>query len=180
MVKKTFLREGLYQLAYLVPDLNQAMEEFTRRLGAGPWLRLDNFSGRDQRWNGKPYGGTVNLAFAQAGVMQIELIELPSSAPSPFHDHLTEHGFGLQHLGYLTANFDVDMAKHERDGAKAVFTDRTASGGRIAHMKKTGAIVPVCELIEIDEGLHTFFGAIQEASSNWDGKSPFPHSTQRV
>jgi len=178
VAKNSFLREGLYQLAYLVPDLNQSMEEFTRQLGAGPWLRLEKFSGRDQRWNGEPYSGTLNLAFGQAGVMQIELIEMPSCSASPYHDHFKEHGFGLHHLGYLTANFDADMARHERDGATAVFTDCTKSGGRIAHMKRTGAIVPVCELIEIDEGLRAFFGAIKEASSNWDGKSPFPPLSQ--
>lgn len=166
--------EGLYQLAFLVPDLCLAMPEFTRRLGAGPWLRLDNFSGRDQRWNGEPYSGTLNLAFGQAGVMQVELMELPATGPSPFHDHFREYGFGLQHLGYLTANFDADRARHEQDGAKAVFTDRTPSGGRIAHMKKAGAVAPVCELIEIDEGLVAFFGAIREAASDWDGISPFP------
>jgi hypothetical protein len=180
VTQEVSLREGLYQLAYLVPDLNQAMAEFTRRLGAGPWLRLDNFSGRDQRWNGEPYNRAFNIAFGQAGLVQIELIELPSSGPSPYHDHLKEHGFGLQHLGFLTADFDAAVASHERDGEKAVFTACTPSGGRVAHMKKPGAIVPICELIEIDDGLITFFGAIKAAASNWDGKTPFPPMSQRV
>jgi len=174
MSETTFLREGLYQFAYLVPDLGQAMAEFTRRLRAGPWLRLDNFSGSDQRWHGEPYNKTFNIAFGQAGDVQIELIELPSSGPSPYHEHLDNYGFGLQHLGFLTAAFDAEMASRQKEGEKVVFTARTPSGGRIAHLKNTGAVVPICELIEIDDGLHTFFGAIRQAAANWDGKTPFP------
>lgn len=173
MADPTF-HEGLYQFAYLVPDLDRAMVEFTERFSAGPWLRLDNFSGTDERWNGEPYDKTTNIAFGQAGAVQIELIELPAAGPSLYHAHLEEHGFGLQHLGFLTANFDAAMASQLRDGEKAIFTARTPSGGRIAHMKKSDAIVPICELIEIDEGLITFFGAIRSAALNWDGKSPFP------
>ncbi|MEJ0043966.1 MAG: hypothetical protein WDM81_17900 [Rhizomicrobium sp.] len=36
--------KGIMQMAYVVPDLRAAMDEWVRRLNVGPWFVLDHFT----------------------------------------------------------------------------------------------------------------------------------------
>ncbi|WP_372730857.1 VOC family protein [Novosphingobium sp.] len=164
---------GLYQAAFVVPDLNVAMESWTSRTKAGPWFIMREFAGIDQKINGVPDTSTSTIALGQLGSMQIELIEVGPNSPKLYQEHVEQHGFGLHHFGLLTADFDIEMSDRLHKGETAVFTARTPSGGRVAHMLDRSASPELVELIEIDHGLHAFFGAIRDASVGWRGDDPW-------
>jgi hypothetical protein len=166
------LYAGVFQIAYLVPNLETAMSEWSRRTGAGPWFIMRNLVGIKQQVGGVEDNTPSTIALAQAGATQIELIEINERSPAFYRDHVAAHGFGLHHLGLLTADFDRDKSVREARGEPAIFTAQTPSGGRVAHMLDPDAMPHVIELIELDTGTEAFFAAIIDASRHWDGTQP--------
>ncbi|MEO8722082.1 MAG: VOC family protein [Sphingobium sp.] len=164
---------GLYQIAYVVPDLNAAMASWTRRAKAGPWFIMRDFVGIDQKVDGVADKSASTIALGQAGATQVELIEVGPNSPKFYQEHVEHYGFGLHHFGLLTADFATEEADRLLKGEKAIFTARTPSGGRVAHMRDHCASPKIIELIEIDDGLNAFFGAVRDASIGWTGAHPW-------
>ena len=46
--------DGVIQMAYIVADLKAAIAQWTTKLRVGPWFVLDNFTGVDPIYRGKP------------------------------------------------------------------------------------------------------------------------------
>ncbi|MEO7469268.1 MAG: VOC family protein [Sphingobium limneticum] len=163
---------GLYQVAFVVADIEAAMQDFTDRTGAGPWFFLKDFKPYSQSYRGEPCLGESSVAFAQAGSLQIELIMPRNGEPSPFREHIETNGYGLHHFGYLTSDFAADLAKRLNDGEAIIFEGQTsAEGGRVAVLDAGGGISPLVELIELSAA-KDFFRMIAAAAEDWNGENP--------
>jgi Glyoxalase/Bleomycin resistance protein/Dioxygenase superfamily len=74
------------QVAYLVPDIEAAMRHWSDVLGVGPWyynpkVPIENYTYRGQRY--EPHN---SVALANAGGLQIELLQIRNDVPSMYRD----------------------------------------------------------------------------------------------
>ncbi len=88
------------QLAFVVDDLEEAMERYRRILGIEPWKVY--YIGPPEHEEGYYYDEAINPAFdigyAYRGDLEIELIE-PLEGPSIHEDFLADHGERVHHVG---------------------------------------------------------------------------------
>ncbi len=92
------------QLGYVTPDLDQAVEHYSRH-GVSKFLIFDT---RDTHPHVRHH---VRVALAWTGPVMVELIE-PLDANELYAHALPEQGFGIQlhHTGYLVEN-DAEFAE---------------------------------------------------------------------
>jgi Glyoxalase/Bleomycin resistance protein/Dioxygenase superfamily len=164
--------DGIIQMAYVVEDIQRAMQQWAEQLHVGPWFLLEHFSGVDAMYRGKPSQADVAIAMSFAGHMMIELIQPNNQAPSVYQDVIDKRGYGFHHWGVGSKDFDRDMEIYQKRGAELAFFARVPSGGRIAYMDTTAALPGMVELIELGADLEPMFTAFYRASLGWDGTEP--------
>lgn len=107
MAKKRGLRmPRVSQVGIVVRDMDKAIEYFDRVLGLGPWAVFEG----EPVWcreNGEEVTYKGKMALAQAGQVQIELIQILEGR-SLYSDVLGE-GEGIHHLGFFVRDFDERM-----------------------------------------------------------------------
>jgi hypothetical protein len=165
------------QFAYVVPDLDRAMADFTERLGLGPWFTRARFQPATARYRGRPTTATFSLARAFAGHAMIELIEQHDDSPSVFHEHDGPRRYGFHHWGVMTTTFDADVARYLEAGYEEAFADLLPSGARVVYMDATRDLPGMIELIEHTEAQERVYAEIYEAAIGWDGRDPVRRSS---
>jgi hypothetical protein len=99
------------QLAYIVPDIEQAMDYWSSVLGVGPWYYNPKVPIRNYRHRGQSYEPHNSVALANSGPLQMELIQTRNDAPSMYRDFKRAGNLGLQHVAYCSEAFDDDLAR---------------------------------------------------------------------
>ncbi len=141
---------GLFQEAFVVRELEPAMEAFTATIGCPRWTTFPSI-GTPYRYRGRDIESSVSLAFGRSGRMQIELIE-PLDGEGATHDFLAEHGPGAHHVAFL-----VDRLAEEIDAAGAIGFDCVMQGhlGTLAYayIDTFDPLGIYVELVEDPDGL---------------------------
>ena len=130
---ETFKAGELFQIAFIVRDLDAALERYSAMLGAGPWhcwtLHAENHT--EEQYMGGPTDYVTRLALTSGDEIQLELVQ-PVKGPSIHADWLNEHGEGFHHLGYIVNSVADTIAEMPRPvvrssrAAPASATRRTA------------------------------------------------------
>ncbi len=131
----------LFQVAYLVNDLQASMQRWSDVHGAGPFSvsphhRTDRFT-----YRGTDHEADVSYAFGYLGDLMIQFIVQHDEAPSIYRDMYAAGEEGFHHQAYLVHDFE---AEHQRvagmgyepacrlyaDGVDAAYFDtRELNGG---------------------------------------------------
>jgi Glyoxalase/Bleomycin resistance protein/Dioxygenase superfamily len=164
--------DGIIQMAYVVTDIQAAMELWISKLKVGPWFLLPSFTGVDPQYRGRPSQADVSLAMSFAGHMNVELIQPTNDAPSVYREVLEARGSGFHHWGVATANFELDVERYRAAGHELAFVARVPSGGRVAYMDTTAQLHGFVELIELGGAFEPVFNGFYRATIGWDGKDP--------
>ena len=112
----------LFQIAFVVRDLDAALARYTRVLGGAPW-RVFTFSSaihREAVYRGGPTDFSVRLAL-NGGSPQYELIE-PQRGPGVHQDWLDERGEGFHHVGVIVDSLWAAVERMTADGYEVVQT----------------------------------------------------------
>lgn len=164
----------IFQLGYLVDDLESAVRHWVTALGAGPFfvlpprrfsaLFVDGVAAQDDAI-------IADVALGQHGPLQIELI-VPGPAPSTYHRFLQGGQRGLHHLGILVDDYDAKRAEALAAGYVSE-TEGQSALTRIAYLRPpphvSGSVV---ELVETCAEVHAAFARVRDAASGWDGRDP--------
>ena len=164
--------DGIIQMAYVVTDIQRAMEHWISKLKVGPWFLLPDFTGVDPQYRGKASGAHVSLAMSFAGHMNVELIQPNDDAPSVYREVLEARGPGFHHWGMATAHFDRDLERYRSAGHELAFSLRVPSGGRVAYLDTTAPLAGFVELIELGDGFEPVFNRFYRSTIGWDGEDP--------
>ena len=102
------------QIAFVVRDIDQALENFHRTLGWGPWNIYEHKPPalHDTYLRGEPTPYTMIGAEAHVGPVDVELIQ-PVDGPSIYKEWLDEHGEGVHHIAVMRAT--MEDAKETED-----------------------------------------------------------------
>ena len=130
--------DGIMQMAYVVKDIHQAMEEWVARLKVGPWFVLDHFTGEHPVYRGGPSRADMTLAMSFAGHMNIELIQTNDDHPSVYKELIDSRGYGFHHWGLASADVDADVKRYEAMGMEVAFRAGVPTGGDVAYMDTHG------------------------------------------
>jgi len=163
---------GIIQMAYVVADIQAAMQQWTLDLHVGPWFLLDRFTGDDPEYRGGPTDAAVTLAMAFAGHMQIELLQPLDDEPSVYRETIEAQGHGFHHWGVGSRDFEDDIARYEAQGYEVAFRAGVPTGGSVAYLDTKGALPGFVELIELGDQMERAFTGFFGASLAWDGSDP--------
>jgi catechol 2,3-dioxygenase-like lactoylglutathione lyase family enzyme len=161
------------QVAYLVPDIEAAMDHWSRVLGVGPWYYNPKVPIRNYQYRGERYEPHNSVALANAGALQIELLQTRNDVPSMYRDFLRAGHQGVQHVAYWTENFDADLARAEAAGFKVCMGGEVGDNGRFVYFEDRSPLPgTTIELSEVAGPKGRLFKMIREAAVGWDGSEP--------
>ena len=161
------------QIGYVVRDVQAAMHYWIEVLGVGPFFYSEGRKIQNFKYRGKPSPIEMNVALANSGYLQVELIQQLNDAPSMYLDFLRAGHEGLQHVAYWTKTFDADMKRLTAAGYQVGQEGWVHSpDGRFVYFLNEFHPGTVVELSEISGPKGESFKLIAEASRNWDGSDP--------
>jgi methylmalonyl-CoA/ethylmalonyl-CoA epimerase len=146
--EKLTTRLGLGQMAqvgFVVPDLSQAIEVYEKTIGIGPFAVIDI--------KDRPGSIVLKIGIAQmTPALSIELIQVIDG--DPYHkDFLRDHGQGVQHLGFITDEYDRVLERAKTLGIEVLMWAQTDVPGmghvRGAYLNTDPLIGVLVEIIEI-------------------------------
>ena len=151
-----FLKNGIAQVAIIVPDLEAAVEQYWRLFGAGPWHFYTYGTGlcKKMTYHGKPAEYRMRVALGYLGPTRIELIQ-PLEGDTVYADFVREHGYGVHHFGVLVDDMEEALAQAEAAGLQ-VTMDGAGFGrdgdGHYAYLDTEDKIGVTIELIQRPKG----------------------------
>ncbi len=164
---------GIFQLGYVVDDLDRAIEHWTTKLRVGPFFVARHVKYATFDYQGQDHAPDVSLAFAYSGETNIELIQQHDDMPSVFLDFWRRRGAGLQHVGVLSDDLAADTNLLAAQGSNMILRLVNAANGVETRFFDTeyhpGAML---ELIERSEAAEMGFAAMKSAAHDWDGSQP--------
>lgn len=163
---------GVIQMAYIVEDIRKSMQDFTARLGVGPWFLSGPFVPPEGLYRGQPTDMTVSLAVAFSGHVTIEVIQQHDTKPSVFQEFIGRRGYGFHHWAIGARDFDGEVRRFQRQGYEIAFSDRSPRGVRIVYMDTSRDLPGMLEIIEITDDLEDIYLEMYQASVGWNGSDP--------
>jgi catechol 2,3-dioxygenase-like lactoylglutathione lyase family enzyme len=161
------------QVAYLVPDIEAAMDHWSRVLGIGPWYYNPRVPIRNYHYRGQTYEPHNSVALANAGALQIELLQPRNDVPSMYRDFLRAGHQGVQHVAYWTEDFDADLARAKAAGFEVCMGGEVGENGRFVYFDdRSGLRATTIELAEVAGPKGRLFRLIREAAVGWNGHDP--------
>lgn len=165
------------QMAYMVDDIEAAMRYWSEVLGVGPWFYNPKVPIKNYTYRGESYEPHNSVALANAGGLQIELLQTRNDVPSMYRDFLRAGQSGSQHFAYWTEDFDADLERAIKAGFKVCMGGEVGVNGRFVYFEQASdhpGIHPgtVIELSEVAGPKGRLFKMIHEASRDWDGSEP--------
>jgi hypothetical protein len=163
---------GIMQMAYIVPDIRRAIDEWITRLNVGPWFLLEHFTGEHPVYRGRPSTADVAIAMSFAGHMNIELIQPNDANPSVYKEAIDARGYGFHHWGLACADIDAGVKRYTAMGMVEAFRAGVPTGGDVVYMDAHGALPGFVELIPTNPLMEEVFERFRQATVNWEGKNP--------
>jgi catechol 2,3-dioxygenase-like lactoylglutathione lyase family enzyme len=165
------------QVAYLVPDIEAAMRYWSESLGVGPWFYNERVPIRNFFHRGQRYEPHNSVALANAGGLQIELLQTRNNVPSMYREFREAGLQGVQHFAYWTEAFDADLERARAAGLVVCMGGEVGENGRFVYFEEPrrhpgwhpGSVV---ELSEVAGPKGRMFRMIREAAAHWDGRDP--------
>lgn len=163
----------IHHLAYLVDDLEAAVEHLLSKFGAGPFFVLRDVAFEHLTSRGERATFAHDSAFGQCGAVPIEVIQVKRLEPE-----LARAGFALtpprlHHTAYVVASEHLEAAREdlERRGLPAFLHAITGDIDSTLH-DAAATLGHHIELHADCQQLHEVFGMVRDASVGWDGSDP--------
>lgn len=154
--KLSFLDQGIAQIAIIVPDLEEAVENYWKLFGINDWHFYTYGKPLVKRmtYHGQPAEYKMRVALSYFGPMRVELIEMVEG-DTIYADFVEEHGYGVHHFGVLVQDIQKAITEAEATGFKMIM-DGAGFGrdgdGHYAYIDTEEALGFTIELIERPEG----------------------------
>ncbi|MDH6281620.1 VOC family protein [Prescottella agglutinans] len=161
--------EPAVQMGYVVADLDAAVEHWLTHARVGPWTVF-----RGVTLNGTYAGAgtvvTMDVAMGYTGELQIELMQITSSTPSPYTNDAGEPLVGPHHIAWITDDLDAALAAAHGRGLEDLFVAE-GPGTRVAYVHSPAQPGVVFEYIQSD-GMRAMLEYGIEQARAWDGSNP--------
>jgi hypothetical protein len=167
--------EGDYRLLQLGfvsdGDLVGDALKWVNAFGIGPFHVLGPIDAAST-YRGQASGITIQVAVAQAGPVQIELIAQRCERPSIFREWRTLHGGALHQLCTITSDYESKRAQFERMGYAVVTEILAPDGQRIAFVDTVDHFGFYTEIVDATPGFVRGLSVMARTCAEWDGVDP--------
>lgn len=168
----------IFQMSYVVPDLEPFIAHLGDTLGIGPFylfptpLAVDWMTRHDQPTDKTDILAHAALSFS--GDTMIEVI-VPGPDPSPYREFLDQGRRGVHHIGTWAVDYDAQMAAARAAGIP-VAIEAQLPISRFAYLE-TDTLWPgtMVEIIDAQPEMHAMFDGIRRETVGWDGTRPIRH-----
>ncbi|NJO34652.1 MAG: methylmalonyl-CoA epimerase [Rhodospirillales bacterium] len=134
------MKRVLFQHAYLVTDLEQSIDKWTRVFGAGPFQIVAHHRAPTFHYRGTDSQADVSYAFGYLGELMIQLVQQHDDQASIYRDMYKAGQEGFHHIAYLVHDFAAERQRlidlgYEpacelfADGVNAAYFDARADFG---------------------------------------------------
>ena len=154
--KLPFLNNGVTQVAIIVQNLEEAVENYWKLFGIGEWhfYTYGKPLVKEMTYHGEPAEYRMRVALGYLGPTRIELIE-PLEGDTVYADFVAEHGYGVHHFGVLVEDMEAALAEAEAAGLTMTM-DGAGFGrdgdGHYAYLDTEEQLGVTVELIERPQG----------------------------
>lgn len=176
-MKNLRLQSAAFQNAWVVDDLEAACAAWVQQLGVGPFFITDYAPGAfvSITYRGAPSELAMRIGIAQAGPLQIELIQ-PITEQSAYRMSVpTGCGQGFHHIGIWTENFDQDLSNFNDQGYETITSGRTRST-EFAYVDTRPLLGCMLEIVTKTPLIEQRFNEIATAAKNWQGDAPLRYA----
>jgi len=161
----------IIQNAYVVDNLQEAMERWTKLYGIGPWVILADVKGDNLTYRGEPSELVFSAAFVQTGEINIELIEQHTDGPSAFRDMFAPGEEGFHHVAIISEDYEGDKARFEAAGCPVATEFSSGPDSGIAFVDTREKLGHMVELYQNEAAIMGLYSVIRQAAENWDGET---------
>ncbi len=149
------------QNAYVVNDIDQAIERMTRDAGLGPWMITRNLTLPQVFYRGKEAELEISVAFTQAADVQIELIQQINDGPSCYRDVYAPGEEGFHHTAMFVPDYEAAIKAYEDAGYPCAEYFVLPEGGSAAYMDTNPLLGHMVELYRDTQGIHDMYAAVR-------------------
>ncbi|QTJ65535.1 VOC family protein [Rhodococcus sp. ZPP] len=151
----------IFQVCWVVEDLDTAERHFADQFGVAKWLRLPNvhFGPDHCTYRGEPADYVVHVSLGYAGGQQLELIE-PVSGSNLYVEQLERSGPGLHHVAWVPDDFEATLAEAARRGLPVVQQGRFEGVGMEFAYLEGGPLGGYVELMKLSEEIRAMFDSL--------------------
>jgi hypothetical protein len=160
-----------FQVGYVVDDVVATARKWARLFGVGPFHVLPPVE-QQMMVKGELAPVTVRVAVAQAGPVQIELIQQVDDRPSIFRDWSRSGTAAVHQLATVTAEYDAKVAEYQALGYELASESNTKAGFRVAYFDTVADFGFYTEVVERTPLLMEQFAGIARTCALWDGTDP--------
>ncbi len=161
----------IVQMAFVVTDLEAAAARFARAMGIGPFLLNPHIQLSNPRHRGVPVKTDFSLALAQAGDVQLELVQQHDETPSVYRDLFRPGEEGFHHVAIIVPDVAAEVARLTALGFAQASSGRFGDAD-FAYVDTAPALGHMVEVLPDSETIRRFFGRVRRAAEEWDGKGP--------
>jgi len=158
-----------FQLGFVVDDIPTAAERWAAVFGVGPFTVLPAMEVACT-YRGVDSGVNMQVAAAQLGPVQIELIQQHCDRPSVFRDVFAAHEGGFHQICTVTHDYDGKVA-HLRSLGYDLASEIT-DPQRVAYVDTFADFGFYTEIVDADPGFLTVLGKSSAKAATWDGDRP--------
>jgi hypothetical protein len=159
-----------FQLGFVVDDLLGAAERWVRVHGVGPFHVFPRIESPCM-YRGAESAIDLQIAVAQAGPAQIELIQQFCDHPSVYRDLFAERESGFHQVCTVTSDYGGKKSHYERLGYELASEMKTGSG-RIGYFDTVADFGFFTEVVESSPSFLGHLAEIARTCAAWDGTDP--------
>ncbi len=164
----------VFQNAWVVDDVEAAAMDWVNTFNIGPFFLAEY--GQEQLtdivYRGEPGELNMYVAIAQAGPVQIELIQPISQSPNAYRDTAPAGKTSFHHVCVWTDDLDADLEFYAERGCPTANLGRVIDGPRFAYVDSHAKLNCMLEILERSSMIEGVFKMIADTAENWDGKNP--------
>ncbi len=161
----------VFQNAWVVDDVEASCLRWVQEMGVGPFFvteYTDQF--QDMSYRGEPAQLSMIVALAQAGPVQIELIQ-PTVDRCAYRDSVAPGTVGFHHMCVWTHDIDADT-QYFADLGYATANRGAAGDIQFAYYDTRPLMGCMLEVVTKSDSIVERFAEIARAAEGWDGKDP--------
>jgi hypothetical protein len=157
----TVAQGPIFQVAWVVDDIDAAEKHFTAQYGVESWFRIPDVAfGPDAcSYRGEPADYTVHVSLGYAGGQQLELIQ-PVSGVNLYTEFLAAHGPGLHHVAWIPDDFDSTIARLRTKNVDILQAGEFAGVGMEFAYVDGGPIGSYVELMKLSDDMRAMFDGL--------------------